>query len=92
MLFVGRKKYLIGSLRKSNTNQNKFKKQKTKMTKTITHEKLKSRRKKEDFQNCSKLAFFSLFQISNPNIFVIFVFFLKKHLFLKLQTYFCSDS
>lgn len=31
-------------------------------------------KKKRDSQNCSKLAFFTLFQISNPNIFVIFGF------------------
>ena len=65
------------------------KKTTTKMTKKIALEKLsKLRGKKEDFQNCSKLAFFRLFQISNPNIFVIFGF-PSKQIFFSLQTYFC---
>ena len=46
-------------------------------------------KKKGDSQNCSKLAFFTRFQISNPNIFVIFGFF-HPNFFLELQTYFCS--
>ena len=28
----------------------------------------------KDFQNCTKLAFFRVFEISNPNIFVLFGF------------------
>ena len=45
-------------------------------------------KKKEDLQNCSKLAIFSLFQISNPNVFVIFGFPSKTFCFY-LRIYFC---
>jgi hypothetical protein len=42
-------------------------------------------KKQRYFQNCS---FYSLFQISNPNIFVIFIFFIKNHFFFPRQSNF----
>ena len=65
---------------------------KQKWQQIITLKKLsKSWTRKEDFQNCSKLAFFSPFQISNPNIFVIFCFSHKK-IFSQGQTNFCFSK
>ena len=72
--FFRQKKHLIRSLGLLLTKNNFFKK-KQKWQKKITLEKLsKLKGKKENFQNCSKLAFFRLFQISNPNTFLIFGF------------------
>jgi hypothetical protein len=50
---------------------------KTEMKKQICLQKAKQINEKKRRFSKLKLAFFSLFQISNPNIFVIFVFFIK---------------
>ena len=82
-------KYLIRSLGLLLTKNDVFKKKKKYDKKIALKKQSSSSETKEDFQNCSKLAFFKLFQ---AQIFLSFLFFSPKNVFFSFQIYFCCSQ